>query len=124
MTTVTSIRQMVNPAVQVLRDFEWMDLAGVDGVTAEVEYGLISGHMMSVMAGGPGMHSTPDRPPFTAYEVGFSGDTPRFWRRYTDDVGIIYAHVPRLLISHLVVRSGGIRYSERRTFYREAKKAR
>lgn len=117
MTIVTSIRPMPNPAVVVLRDFTWMDLAGVDGVTAEAEYYLVSGQTMTVAAGGRRTHSSPDRPPYTTYEVALAQDPPRFWKRYSDDIGLVYANVPRLLISHYVVRSGGIRHYERRTIY-------
>ena len=116
MTAVTPIRAHPYPAVVVLRDFQWMDLAGAEGVTAEVEYGLVNGQTMTVAAGGR-THSSPAAPPFVTYEVGLVHDPPRFWKRFTDDVGLIYACVPRLLISHYVVRSGGIRWSERHTSY-------
>lgn len=104
----------LRPEVQLLRDFAWIDLNGVEGCTAEVEYRLESGQMMSIAAGGRGAHSSPVAPPFQAYEVLFVEEAPRFWHRYTDSVGMVYAHVPKMLITHYVVRNGGIVWRDER----------
>lgn len=102
------------PEVQLLRDFSWIDMHGVHGRTAEVEYRLGTGQMMSLAAGGSGVKSSPGSPPFLTYEVIFSEDPPRFWRRYTDSAGMVYANVPRTLLTHYVVRSGGILWRSER----------
>ena len=104
----------LRPEVQLLRDFAWIDLHGVGGRTAEVEYRLGTGQLMSMAAGGSGVNSSPARPPFAAYEVLFSEDPPRFWRRYTDEAEMVYACVPRMLLTHYVVRSGGIQWRSER----------
>jgi hypothetical protein len=96
------------PEVTLLRLFEHLDQHGIDGAIAEVELQLRSGQHMTVGAGGPGVHCAPDFPPFDTYEVVLDHDPPRFWSRYTDDVGLVFANVPRLLISHHITRSGGV----------------
>lgn len=102
------------PEVQLLRDFAWIDQHGVGGRTAEVEYRLGNGQHMSMAAGGSGVNASPALPPFAAYEVLFDEDPPRFWRRYTDATGMVYANVPRTLLTHYVVRNGGIEWRSER----------
>lgn len=114
MSMPATLSEGLRPEVQLLRDFAWMDLHGVNGRTAEVEYRLGSGQLMSMAAGGSGVHCAPERPPYSLYEVLFDADPPRFWRRYTDSAGMVYAHVPRILITHYVVRSGGIDWRDER----------
>lgn len=95
--------------VVLLRAFAYLNSEGVAGRTAEVHLSLQSGDQISIRAGGPGIHSTPAIAPFTAFEVLSSSDTePKFWRRYTDSAGVLFANVPALLITHFVHRSGGI----------------
>lgn len=98
--------------------FAWLDEHGGGPVTAEVELRLGNGALMTVLAGGPGVRSSPPGPPFSTYEVLVDHEPPRFWNRYTDDVGMLFAFVPRLLVAHHVIRHGGIdeasfRYSRR-----------
>ena len=108
------------PEVQLLRDFTWIDLHGINGCTAEVEYRLGTGQMMSMSAGGSGVHASPG-PSYPDYEVIFDADPPRFWRKYTDDAGMVYAFVPRTLLTHYVVRNGGIEWRSDRVIYPKRK---
>lgn len=101
------------PEVSLLRLFEHLDQHGIDGAIAAVDMVLANGQQMCVSAGGPGVHCAPDFPPFHAYEVIFDQDPPHFWTRYTDQTGLVYAHVPRLLIAHHITRAGGVREASR-----------
>lgn len=95
--------------VVLLRVFAHLNAEGTEGRTAEAHLTLQSGDQITLRAGGPGIHSTPAAAPFTAYEVLSSSDTePKFWRRYTDSVGVLYANVPAMLVTHFVHRSGGV----------------
>jgi hypothetical protein len=114
MTMPAALSEGLRPEVQLLRDFAWIDLNGVNGRTAEVEYRLGCGQLMSMAAGGSGVHSSPDRSPYSFYEVLFDADPPRFWQRYTDSAGMVFANVPRILITHYVVRNGGIEWRDER----------
>ena len=96
----------------IARIFDYIDIEGTDGRTAEVSMTLGTGDFMTVRAGGQGIHALPASAPFETYEVLTDHDPPRFWSRYTDSVGAIYAHVPRLLIAHHITRHGGIEYVE------------
>ena len=87
--------------------FEYLDTQGVDGQSASAEVQLPGGRALTVRAGGPGVHSWPVLPPFTAYEVLLDHDPPRFWRKYADE-GSLYATVPRLLLAHHITRTGGV----------------
>lgn len=89
----------------IARVFDYIDLHGVDGKTAEVSLELVSGDFMTVRAGGPGVRSGASAP-FGTYEVLVDHDPPRFWHRYTDSTGMVFAYVPRLLIAHHVSRHG------------------
>lgn len=100
--------------------FSFIDDAGVDGGTGEAVITLGSNVEMTVRAGGPGIQSWPARPAFQQYEVMLDGDVPRFWTRYGDDFGgALFARVPKLLITHHVVRSGGIREAHYERYLRE-----
>lgn len=91
--------------------FSYIDLYGSRRRTAEVFIETVSGEHLTVRAGGVGVRSLPaGRPgPFEGYEVLVDHDPPRFWRRYSDESGgSLYAEVPRLLISHHIIRRGGI----------------
>lgn len=91
----------------IARVFDWIDIKGVDGLTAEVALRLNAGGYMTVRAGGVGVLSSPYAGPFTDYEVLMDHDPPRFWRRYEqDELGARYAHVPALLIAHHIIRTG------------------
>lgn len=101
------------PEVVLLRLFEHLDRHGVDGAIAAVDMVLANGQQMCVSAGGPGVQCFPAHPPFQKYEVLFSEDPPRFWHQYADDDLLIFANVPRLLITHHITRAGGIREASR-----------
>lgn len=88
--------------------FEFMDHSGIGGRTAEAHLVLGNGHQITVRAGG-GVHSSAGVNGHATYEVLMTDDAPRFWRRYTDTAGVVYAYVPRLLVTHYVTRSGGVR---------------
>lgn len=88
--------------------FTYLDAEGVSGRTASAELVLGNSEIMTVRAGGPGVHSGPFCSPFTDYEVLLDHEPARFWTQYTDAVGMVYAHVPRLLLAHHVIRHGGI----------------
>lgn len=88
--------------------FEHLDAAGVAGRTAEAHLMLGNSEQLTVRCGGPGVHSWPSVPPFESYEVLTAGEPPRFWRKYGDTAGVVFARVPRLLVAHHVTRSGGI----------------
>lgn len=96
----------------ISRVFDYIDLEGTDGRTAEVSMMLVSGDLMTVRAGGHGIHSLPACAPFETYEVLIDHEAPRFWRKYTDAAGILFAHVPRLLIAHHITRQGGIEWMD------------
>lgn len=101
------------PEVVLLRLFEHLDQHGVDGAIASVDMVLANGQQMCVSAGGPGIQCYPALPPFHAYEVYFAEDPPRFWHQYADDALLVFANVPRLLITHHITRAGGIREASR-----------
>lgn len=93
--------------VQILRIFQYLDLAGGERRTAVAHLALLNNQNMTLSAGGSGVQSSPARPPFQAYEVILDHDPPRFWRRFTEDE-LLYAKVPKLLISHHIIRHGGL----------------
>lgn len=80
------------------------------GLTISAHLLLGNGNQMTVRAGGAGVHSQPGCAPFSAYEVLLDHEPPRFWRRFGDTVGIIYADVPPLLVAHYIIRRGGIQH--------------
>jgi hypothetical protein len=92
----------------VARIFDFIDIKGVEGRTAEVALRLNSGGYLTVLGGGVGVLASPAAGPFTDYEVLMDHDPPRFWHRYEDDeeLGSRYAHVPALLIAHHIIRNG------------------
>jgi hypothetical protein len=98
--------------------FDWFDEVARDGKTAQAHMMLRKGQALSISAGGPGIHSWPASPPYEGYEVILDHDPPRFWTRYTDAGGVVYANVPKLLITHHVVRHGGLRWIEHETCIR------
>ena len=96
----------------IARIFDYLDLEGAKGHAAEVSITLATSDFLTVRAGGSGINARPACGPFETYEVLVDHDPPRFWRRYTDSVGALFAHVPRLLIAHHITRSGGIEHME------------
>ena len=93
--------------VVLLRAFSHLNMAGAGGCTGVVHLTLGSGDQVTMRAGGPGIHSSP-APPYADYEV-LSNAEPKYWRRYSDGENALYVHVPALLVSHFVFRSGGVR---------------
>jgi len=89
--------------------FRFLDEAGTDGKTAAAHVVLGNDEQITVRAGGPGIHSWPASGPYEQYEVLTDGVTPRFWHRYGDAAGVLYAKVPRLLVTHHIIRCGGVR---------------
>ena len=95
-----------NPDLEVM--FGWIDRAGVTARTAQVSMSLSNRSQMTIRAGGAGIHSWPPEPPFELYEVLISEEPPKFWNKYSDVNGVtLYDKVPRLLICHHIIRSGG-----------------
>lgn len=88
--------------------FSEIDRLGRGGHTASAHLLLGNGDQMTVRAGGPGIHSQPRSAPFSAYEVLLDHEPPRFWHRFGDTVGILFADVPPLLVTHHITRHGGI----------------
>lgn len=89
--------------------FRFIDESGVNGKTAEAHLVLGNDDVVTVRAGGPGIHSRPaPGGGYEQYEVLTDGVPPRFWSRYGDSAGVLFACVPRLLVSHLITRNGGI----------------
>lgn len=87
---------------------DWLDENGTEGKTATAHLVLGNEDQITINAGGPGIHARPAVGPFESYEVLTSGEPPRFWHKYGDTGGVVFARVPRLLIAHHVARSGGI----------------
>ena len=92
--------------------FSFLDAKGGGNVTASAEIVLRNGQIMTIRAGGPGTHSRPSSPPFEAYEVLLDHDPPRFWRRYNAVGSCLYDQVPGMLVTHHVIRRGGIEQME------------
>ena len=90
------------------RLFTYLDTEGSAQRTASVEVVLGSGEAITVRAGGPGVHSGPSCSPYENYEVLMDHEPERHWSRFTDQVGMVFAHVPALVVAHHMVRHGGI----------------
>lgn len=88
--------------------FTYLDEQGSAQRTASAELVFGSGDIMTVRAGGPGVHSGPSCSPYEDYEVLMDHEPCHLWSRFTDEVGMVFAHVPALLIAHHAVRHGGI----------------
>jgi hypothetical protein len=91
--------------------FSYLDLYGSIRCTAEVVIELANTECLTIRAGGAGTHSLPAGAsgPYTCYEVLLDHEPARFWTKYGhEDSGVLYAEVPRLLITHHIVRRGGI----------------
>lgn len=108
--------------IQLPSVFRFLDEAGVQGKTAEAHLLLGNEEQMTLRAGGPGIHSWPASGPYESLEVLMAGDPPRFWSRYGDSGGVVFARVPKLLITHHVARSGGMADVEMETTVREPRK--
>jgi hypothetical protein len=83
--------------------FSHIDSRGSPDSIAGAELSLNNGQHMTVQAGG----DLAEEPPFPAYTVMLDHDPPRFWKRFGDDAQLIYLRVPRLLVTHHVIRHGG-----------------
>lgn len=93
----------------------WIDSTSTEELTAEATLTLGNGSLMSVRAGGPTKAElgAPGVP--ATYEVDLDHEPARFWNRYTSVGTIIYAYVPRLLVTHHVVRRGEVAHQELET---------
>lgn len=98
----------MNGPLRLQHAFDFIDGAGVGGATGEVNLRLGNMDMMTVRAGGSGVHSWPAEPCFQQYEVLLDHEPPRFWTRYTDANGLLFTQVPKLLVTHHITRHGGI----------------
>jgi len=87
--------------------FDCLDAQASSEAVAEAHIKLGNQDLMTVRAGGSGTHCWPSRPPFESYEVLLDHDPARFWSKYTDMAGMVYARVPRLLVTHHITRHGG-----------------
>ncbi|HEY5787526.1 MAG TPA: hypothetical protein VIT65_22400 [Microlunatus sp.] len=83
--------------------FAHIDAYGDIGSAAGAELSLNNGQHMTVQAGGDLVEASP----FAAYTVFLDHDPPRFWKRFGNDDPLIYLHVPRLLVTHHIIRHGG-----------------
>ena len=92
-----------------LRMFAHLDTFGVEGITATAELELHNGDILTVKAGGPGIRAWPSAAPFETFEVLLDHEPARFWSKYTDSAGVLYAYVPKLLLAHHILRRGGIK---------------
>ena len=97
----------MEPSDKMRSMFDFLDAKGARNATASAEIVLANGQIMTVRAGGPGVHSVPADPPFIAYEVLLDHDPPPFWSKY-GITGSMYDEVPRLLVTHHITRHGGI----------------
>jgi hypothetical protein len=88
--------------------FDQLNTIGTARRTAVVNMSLGNNTQMTIRVGGPGINSWPPTPPFEAYEVLVSGAPPRFWSKYSDSAASMYDRVPKLLICHHIIRSGGM----------------
>ena len=106
-------RSLMAADVRLMRMFVHLDTYANGSDTAVATASLSGARLLTVRAGGPGTLSGPLGGPFTHFEVLMDHEPPRFWTRYGHDVeGVLFACVPRLLISHYVISTGGIRHLE------------
>jgi hypothetical protein len=98
----------VNGSARLQQVFDFIDGAGINGGTGEAMIRLRNMDLLTIRAGGPGVHSWPAEPTFQQYEVLLDHEPPRFWNRYTDANGMLFSRVPKLLVTHHVTRHGGI----------------
>lgn len=107
-------------ALEALGDaFIFINLTATAQITASAALILASGDQVTLRAGGPGIRSAPRPGPLTDYEVLLSGQPPRFWTKYASTTReILFAHVPPLLITHYIARSGGVASLELTTEHR------
>lgn len=89
--------------------FEHIDKVFHDDLRVQVQVTLRNASLMAIRAGGRGTHSWPESPPFMLYEVLVSEEPPRFWTKYADSNSYsVYDKVPKLLICHHIIHSGGM----------------
>jgi hypothetical protein len=100
---------MTRREVLLARMFAHLDAKGVGGTTAVAAVDLCNRDVLTVRAGGPGIHSRPGAGPFDGFEVLLDHEPARFWDRFhEDEEGVLYADVPRLCLAHHIIRRGGI----------------
>lgn len=99
---------MTDDVARLLTAFQYIDEQGGPVVVARAELMLGNGEAMTISAGGGLVTASPPAAPFTHYEVILDHEPARFWRRFTDDDRLLYSNVPQLLVSHHVIRHGGL----------------
>lgn len=95
-------------SVLLLRMLRFLQVKASDRTVAEVEALLANGHLICVRAGGISMVADPAGGDASTYEVLLDHDPPRFWIPYGNGRQSLFTRVPRLLLCHLIIRSGGI----------------
>ena len=103
---------MTDDIEDLLRAFDHIDAQAGPLTIARVEITLGNRETMSIAAGGGLVTASPPAAPFTHYEVILDHDPARFWRRFTDGDQLLYSNVPQLLVSHHVIRHGGVHQME------------
>ena len=88
--------------------YDYLDSAGTEKRAAQVHVEMGNHQCLTVSAGGSGLRSGPAFAPYSSYEVILDHEPARFWTKYTDSAGMVYAHVPKLLLTHHITRHGGI----------------
>ena len=96
-------------SVLVLRLFAFLQLKASGRIMAEVEVTLATGQSLMVRAGGFGTCAGPVGGDLTTFEVLMDHEPPKFWSKYGDPRAIRFVHVPKLLLTHHITRSGGIK---------------
>lgn len=87
--------------------YSYLDETGTKEQAAQVHVQMGNHQCITVAAGGSGKHSWPAFSPYQCYEVILDHEPARFWNKYTDSAGLVYSCVPRLLVTHHIVRHGG-----------------
>lgn len=100
----------MDPVIRLMRMFVHLDTYASGEDTAVANATLSGARMLTVRAGGSAA-AGPSGGPFTTFEVLMDHDPPRFWTRYErESQGCRFSFVPRLLVSHYVISTGGIRH--------------
>ena len=87
--------------------YNYLDATGTSKRAAQVHVQMGNHQCITVTAGGSGKHSWPAFSPYQSYEVILDHEPARFWTKYTDSAGLVYSCVPKLLVTHHIIRHGG-----------------
>lgn len=94
--------------IDVASIYDYLDSVGTSKQAAQVHVQMGNHQCITVSAGGSGLRSWPAFSPFASYEIILDHEPARFWTRYTDSARMVYACVPRLLVTHHIIRHGGV----------------